>query len=149
MGKCSTFFDELRLDVRDPEATHVYAFVRAEGDCPFFVYGWHHKAFAKSLPTLEIYKLIAEGTEDMMTWERGAPRPVNTPVIFNAWERVPVPVEQLTAWRDCFADGDGSVGDEYAEQISAHLSSVPDWHKACPMCRAHDMMMQVQMAPPQ
>jgi hypothetical protein len=149
MGNCSTFFDELRFDVRDPAATHVYAFVRAEGDCPHFVYGWHHKAYPKSMPTLEITRLIAEGTEDMMTWEREAPRAVNTPVIFNPWERVPVPVEQLQAWRAIFALMIDYESQEMAEQISGHLATVPDWHKACPYCRAHDMMLQAQRNPPQ
>jgi hypothetical protein len=149
MGHCSTFFDELRLDVRDPEATHVYAFVRGEGDCPFFVHGWHHKAFPKSVQTLEIMRLIAEGLEDMMTWEREAPRAVNTPVIFNPWERVPVPVEQLQAWRAGFAAVTSDESQEMAGQIDGHLATVPDWHKACPYCRAHDMMLQAQRNPPQ
>lgn len=149
MGKCSTFFDELRFDVRDPEATHVYAFVRAEGDCPFFVYGWHHKAFPKSMMTQEIMALLANGTEDMMAWEREAPRPVNTPVIFNPWERVPVPVEQLQAWHQAFVLAGDPVGAEMAEQIAGHLAMSPDWHKACPYCRAHDMMLQAQRNPQQ
>lgn len=148
MGKCSTFYDELRFDTRDPDVTHVYMFIRAEGDCPFWCYGWHHKAFPSSVTTPEIITKLWEG-DDPVTWDREPPRPVNTPVLFNPWERVPVPVEQLVAWREDLAKGDGSMSDEYAEQISAHLSSTPEWHKACPYCRAHDMMLQAQRNPPQ
>jgi hypothetical protein len=148
MGKATAFYEELRFDTRDPETTHVYVFIRGEGDCPFFVHGWHHKAFPATVNTLEIQTLLWNG-EDMLTWEREAPRAVNTPVIFNPWERVPVPVEQLQAWRAIFAVMLSDESQEMAGQISGHLATIPDWHKACPYCRAHDMMLQTQMAPPQ
>lgn len=72
MGACHTYFDELRFDVRDPEETHVYVFVRGEGDCPFFIHGWHHKAFPAVMTTLEIQSLLWNG-EDPLLWERANP----------------------------------------------------------------------------
>lgn len=142
MGNCATFYDELRFDVRDPEFTHVYCFIRGEGDCPFMVHGWHHKAFPKDIPTNELFNRIWTGHEDPVMWEREAPRPVNTPAIYNPQDRVPVPVEQLQAWRDAFAVGDGSMGDEMAEQITSHLCAVTQWDKVCPHCRAQELFNQ-------
>jgi hypothetical protein len=148
MGNCTIFYDELRFDVRDPEATHVYVFIRAEGDCPFNLHGWHHKAFPKDIPTHALYSHIwNDDKSDPITWEREAPRPVNTPAIYHPHDRVPVPVEQLEAWRDSFTAWDTTVSGEMAEQITSHLTSVTQWDKACPQCRAHAAMLQAQMAP--
>lgn len=147
MGKCTTYYDELRFDTRDPEFTHVYCFIRGEGDCPFMVHGWHHKAFPKTLTTHEIFSNIWTGQTDPMTWEREAPRAVLTPAIYNPNDRVPVPVEQLQAWRDSFTAWDTTVSGEMAEQITSHLTSVTQWDKICPHCRAHNVMLQAQMAP--
>lgn len=141
MGNCSVFHDEVRFDIRDPEFNHVYVFIRAEGDCPFFVYGWHHKAFPKAMMPHEIMALLADGKEDSMQWEREAPRPVETPVIFNPWERVPVPVEQLQAWHDALVHGD-STRVEMADQIAGHLAMSPEWRKTCPYCRAEEAVLK-------
>lgn len=73
MGDCRTFYDEVRFDVRNPDVTHVYVFIRGEGDCPYFVQGWHHKEFPASLPTLEIHALIFQFGDDPVLWERAEP----------------------------------------------------------------------------
>jgi len=150
VADCISFYDELRFDTRNPEFTSVSVFIRCEGDCPFFMHGWHRKDFAKSIPTQEIFNLIWTGQESPMEWDRVAPAPVLAPVIFNPWDRIPVPVEQLVSWRVALNKGcDQAMGDELAEQINGHLTSVPQWDKCCPTCQAHDMMMQVQRNPPQ
>lgn len=139
MGKCTTFYDELRFDTRDPEFTHVYCFIRGEGDCPFMVHGWHHKAFPKTLTTHEIFNNIWSGQTDPLTWEREAPRAVLTPTIYAPFDRVPVPVEQLENWRDLFALKPSDESQEMVDQITAHLCSVTQWEKVCPHCRAEEM----------
>lgn len=149
MADAKFYYDELRFDVRDPDALHVYVFIRGEGDCPFMVHGWHHKAFPASVTTFDVLTAFTDGSESPISWEREAPRPVETPVLFNPWDRLPVPVEQLQQWRKYFEACNATYPAELAEQISAHLAAVPEWDKACPHCRAHDMMLQVQMAPPQ
>lgn len=139
MGNCATYYDELRFDTRDPEFTHVYCFIRGEGDCPFTVHGWHHKAFPKAVTTHELFNLIWTGHEDPVLWEREAPRPVETPVIFNPRDRVPVLVEQLQNWRNSFTAWDTTTSCEMADQIAGILATVPKWHEACPHCRAQEM----------
>lgn len=73
MGACHTYYDELRFDVRDPEVTHVYVFIRAEGDCPFMVHGWHHKAFPATTTTMDIHALLWKYGDDPVLWERVDP----------------------------------------------------------------------------
>jgi hypothetical protein len=68
---CKFDIDEVRFDVRDPDITHVYAFLRPiAGDCPDLVLGWHYKAFPARIPGAEIYmKHIA----DCVLWPLKAP----------------------------------------------------------------------------
>lgn len=139
MGNCSMHYDELRFDTRDPEFTHVYCFIRGEGDCPFNIHGWHHKAFPKEVTTQDIFNKIWAGHSDPSTWEREAPRPVETPVIYHPQDRVPVPVEQLQTWHQAFAMAGDPPAVEMAEQITSHLTSVTQWDKVCPFCRAQEM----------
>lgn len=149
MANGAIYYDELRFDTRDPEFTHVYCFIRGEGDCPFMVHGWHHKAFPKEVTTEDLFHKIWTGHEDPSTWEREAPRPFVTPAIYHPHDRVPVPVEQLQAWHASFAAWDTTTSGEMADQITSHLTSVTQWDKVCPHCRAHDMMLQAQRNPPQ
>jgi len=149
MGNCATFFDELRFDVRDPEATHVYAFVRGEGDCPFFVHGWHHKAFPKDMMTHEIMTLLAEGKEDMMQWEREVPRAQPEITLFNPHEFVPIRAEDLMAWRASLLGSVAMSQVDIADAITAWLAMSPEWRKACPYCRAEDAMLLSLRNPPQ
>lgn len=66
--------DELRMDVRDPNVTHVYVYLTATGDSPHFVQGWHHKTYPANLNTLEVHKLLWSSSEhDPLLWERLAP----------------------------------------------------------------------------
>lgn len=73
MGKCAVYIDELRFDVRDPELTKVYVFIRTEGDCPHMIAGWHFKAFSASQTTEDIFKLMWNGNEDPMLWPLQSP----------------------------------------------------------------------------
>ena len=139
MGNCTIFYDELRFDVRDPQALHAYVFIRCEGDCMHTLHGWHHKAFPVTTTTQEVVTAIFNGETDFLTWEREAPRPVLTPVIFNPHDKVPVKVEQLVAWREYLATRNTPTPCEMAEQISAYLTAVPDWQADCPYCRAHSV----------
>lgn len=75
MGACHTFYDELRFDVRDPHLTHVYVYIRAEGDCPHMIQGWHHKAFPSTTSVQEILSAMGSGDQEAepMMWPLKAP----------------------------------------------------------------------------
>lgn len=147
MGNATFFYDELRFDTRDPETTHVYVFLRGEGDCPHFVHGWHHKAFPCSVTTLEIQTQLWNGETNPLVWEREVPQAQPAINLFNPHEFVPVRAEELLNWRASLL-GSGAINPtDIADQITARLAVVPQWDKACPHCRAHDMMLQAQMAP--
>jgi hypothetical protein len=73
MGTCHTFYDELRFDVRDPHQTHVYVYIRAEGDCPHMIQGWHHKAFPASMSTMDIMQSLWKDDIDPLSWPLQAP----------------------------------------------------------------------------
>jgi hypothetical protein len=73
MGTCHTFYEELRFDVRDPHVTHVYCFVRGEGDCPVQALRWHHKVFPANISTLEIHGSLWNNGDDPVLWERADP----------------------------------------------------------------------------
>lgn len=147
MGNCAVFHEEMRFDVRNPDFTTVYVFLRGEGDCPHFIHGWHRKDFAKDIPMDEIFNKIWTGHESPMTWAQGAPQPAGAPALFHPQDNVPVQAGRLKAWRDAFEFGDGSTGNVLAEEIDALLSAVPDWNKACPFCRLHEEMIRAQMNP--
>jgi hypothetical protein len=147
MGNCTVFHDELRFDVRDPEVTHVYCFIRGEGDCPFMVHGWHHKAFPKAFTTQELFNMIWAGQESPITWEREAPVPMLEEPLFSPEGFVPVLAKELVQWQASVAEDDQLTKSELSDAITARLTSVPEWDKACPHCRAHAAMMQAQMAP--
>ena len=71
--------DEIRFDVRDPTITHVYVYLSAHGDSPFFVQGWHHQVYPATMTTLELHKLIVTtGAHDPVTWPREAPPELKT-----------------------------------------------------------------------
>lgn len=71
MGKCSSIIEEMRFDVREEQMTKVYVLVRAEGDCPLGVQGWHHKAFPARIPVIEI---LEKHFDDYLLWPLGAPQ---------------------------------------------------------------------------
>lgn len=153
MGNATFFYDELRFDTRDPDVTHVYVFLRGEGDCPHFVHGWHHKAFPCSVTTLEIQTQLWNGETNPLTWEREVPGAQPLVNLFNGQEFVTVRAQELLDWRASLLAPDLTnpveIATEVADAITARLAVVPDWHKACPYCRAHDMMLQAQRNPQQ
>jgi hypothetical protein len=69
MGKCASIITEVRF-VIDDELTQCYVAVRAEGDCPIGVQGWHHKTFPKSK---SIEKILPEMAADYLVWSQEAP----------------------------------------------------------------------------
>lgn len=69
MGRCGATIEEIRFDLRDPDLTQVYVLVRAEGDCPLGVQGWHHKTFAARVPVAE----ILPQTKDYLLWTPKSP----------------------------------------------------------------------------
>lgn len=73
MSDCHVYYDELRFDVRDPEMTEVYVFIRTEGDCPHMLMGWHYKAFPASQTTQDIFAAMWDGKENPMMWPLKAP----------------------------------------------------------------------------
>jgi hypothetical protein len=73
MANTPISYDEIRLDVRHPELTQAYVFVRdMDGSFPI-VRGWHHKTFPASMSTMDIMKAWADGTEDPLMWPLMAP----------------------------------------------------------------------------
>ena len=70
MGKCISSIEEMRIDVRDEQMTKVYVLVRAEGDCPLGVQGWHHKTFPARLSAITI---MQEHFADYLLWPLAAP----------------------------------------------------------------------------
>ena len=76
MGNCHVSLDEIRINVENQTATHVYALVRARGDCPLDMSGWYHKTFPVTLPTAEVYRMIVSGEESPLVgehWTRRRP----------------------------------------------------------------------------
>lgn len=147
MGNCSVIHDEMRFDVRNPEFTTVYVFLRGEGDCPHFIHGWHRKDFAKTIPMDEIFNKIWTGHETPMTWERENPRPQPVVNLFAGKDYVPVPAEELFEWHASTLGSNLLSPTEIADAITARTSAVPDWNKACPFCRLHEEMIRAQMNP--
>ena len=69
MGKCITETIEMRF-VLDKELTHVYCLVKATGDCPLGVHGWHYKAFPGSMPVITI---VNQELGDHLLWTQKSP----------------------------------------------------------------------------
>jgi len=63
--------EEVRFDLRDEQITHVYVLVRADGDAPIGVQGWHYKAFPSRIPVAEI--VSRENFNDYILWPLKAP----------------------------------------------------------------------------
>ena len=69
MGDCHTKVTELRFIIED-ELTQCYVAVKAWGDCPIMVQGWHHKTFPASKTVTDI---INEDLRDHLLWPKEAP----------------------------------------------------------------------------
>lgn len=67
-------YQEIRFDVRDPQITHAYVLVENVSRDGFPVGGWYHKAFPARMSTLDIMKEWADGREDPVMWDHGAPQ---------------------------------------------------------------------------
>ena len=56
MADSGYFYEWLMFDTTDEQVTHVYVSLRATGDSPIGVQGWHYKAFPARIPTIDILK---------------------------------------------------------------------------------------------
>ena len=70
MGDCGAEIQEIRF-MLEPELTQVYVLVRAIGDCPIGVQGWHHKTFPVSKSVLDIMQ--NDLPKDYLVWAQNAP----------------------------------------------------------------------------
>lgn len=69
MGECKQEFMEVQF-VIEPETTECYVRLKAIGDCPINLDGWHHKSFHKDVSVLDILK---DHVPDAALWENKAP----------------------------------------------------------------------------
>lgn len=74
MANSQAIYEEIRIDLRNPELTECYILIRAEGDSPLGVQGWHHKTFASSKSAMDILHAWAKGEESPILWPLDAPR---------------------------------------------------------------------------
>jgi len=73
MGRCITTIQEIRWVTTDPDLSHMYVHVTAEGDCPVFgLVGWHHKAFPARLALADV--MLNGHFNDYMLWGLEAPQ---------------------------------------------------------------------------
>lgn len=65
-------FQEIRIDVRDPELTQVYVFIEnTSNDGCNWIEGWHHKTFPARMTSVEI---LGSWEEDSpLLWAMKAP----------------------------------------------------------------------------
>lgn len=74
MANTGIAYQEVRINVRDPQLTHVYVFVEiVSGEYMHMVEGWRHKVFPAAMSMQDILKAWAEGKEDPLLWDMGAP----------------------------------------------------------------------------
>lgn len=66
-------YQQIRMDVRDPQVTHVYVLVENMSRDGFPVGGWYTKSFPARMSTLEIMQAWADGKEEPIMWARGRP----------------------------------------------------------------------------
>lgn len=68
-------YQEIRIDVRDPELTQVYVFIEnLSNDGMMGVQGWHHKTYPASMSSLAILQSWSDGKEDPLFWPLNAPK---------------------------------------------------------------------------
>lgn len=73
MANTEIAYQEIRMDVRDPEITHVYVAVENISRDGFPVGGWYYKAFPARMSVLAIMQAWANGEEDPVMWAKKAP----------------------------------------------------------------------------
>lgn len=67
-------FQEVRIDVRDEQITHVYVLIKnLSNDGMLGVGGWHHKAFPARMSMLDIMNAWGRNEEDPLMWPQAAP----------------------------------------------------------------------------
>ena len=73
MANTGIAFQEVRINVRDPDLTHVYVLIEVvSGEYMAMVEGWRHKVFPARMNIQEIMQAWADGDDPLM-WDMGAP----------------------------------------------------------------------------
>ena len=73
MANTQIEYQELRIDVRDPEVTHVYVLIANLSRDGFPIGGWYHKAFPARMSMLDIMQAWARGEENPIMWPQQVP----------------------------------------------------------------------------
>lgn len=73
MANTQIEYQEIRMDVRDPEVTHVYVLIANLSRDGFPIGGWHYKAFPARMSLLDIMQAWDRGDENPIVWPRQAP----------------------------------------------------------------------------
>lgn len=74
MANTEIAYQEIRIDVRDPELTQVYVMIdNLSNDGMIGVQGWHHKTFPARMSVLDIIQAWSDGKEDPLMWPQKAP----------------------------------------------------------------------------
>ena len=70
MANAGYFYEWVMFDTTDEQITHCYVSLRATGDCPIGVQGWHYKAFPARIPTADI---LTKEIHEAVLWPQKAP----------------------------------------------------------------------------
>jgi hypothetical protein len=70
MADAGYLIEWVMFDTRDEQVTHAYVAIKALGDCPIGVQGWHYKAFPSRVPTVDI---LQKHAHEMVLWPLKAP----------------------------------------------------------------------------
>lgn len=73
MADTKIAYQEIRMNVRDEQVTHVHVLVENISRDGFPVGGWYYKTFPARMSVLDIIQAWASGKEDPIMWSRGAP----------------------------------------------------------------------------
>lgn len=73
MADAHVYYDEIRINVADPELTQIYVYVRCEGDCPHTVQGWYHKTFPSYRTAQDLMREIWDEEGGVLYWGKKAP----------------------------------------------------------------------------
>lgn len=104
MGKASMTYKEVRFKI-EKELTHVYIFIEANGDCPFGVQGWRHKAFPASQSIMDI--INGGEFENSVFWPLNSPSQDEETVIMVESEVKPNTAEnKLFCYGCCHSSAD-------------------------------------------
>lgn len=79
MANSHLYYDEVRLDVRDPHKLKVWVYIRCEIDCPHFVEGWYGTEFLTPYTTQQFFQDWSEGKVEPLDWKKSIPPDTRNP----------------------------------------------------------------------